>query len=111
MKEQMGWRAVLRSVKEQAPYWAEKMPEMPTLLHEYLRTQKHQIEHQQAATLAIVRSQRQFAWRLWWGMTGAALLVSTAVLWSSNQPVWLTSLSGVLTVFSIAISWRKASHN
>ncbi|MGQ4277175.1 ubiquinone biosynthesis regulatory protein kinase UbiB [Pseudidiomarina sp. E22-M8] len=111
MKEQLGWRAVLRSVQEQAPYWAEKMPEMPTLLYDYLSTQKHQIEQQQAATQALVKSQRQFAWRLWWGMASAALLVSTTLLWISGQPVWLTSVTGVLTVVSIAMSWRKASHN
>lgn len=107
MKEQLGWRAVLRSVKEQAPYWAEKMPEMPTLLYDYLSTQKHQIAQQQVAAQAIVTSQRQFAWRMWWGIASGALLVSSALFWVTGQHIGLTSASGALTVVSIAMSWRK----
>ena len=38
MQEQIGWRALLRNVKEQAPYWAEKLPEMPGLLYDNIAT-------------------------------------------------------------------------
>ncbi|CAB0151310.1 putative protein kinase UbiB [Pseudidiomarina piscicola] len=109
MKEQLGWRAVLRSVKEQAPYWAEKMPEMPTLLYDYLSTQKYQIAQQQAAAQALVHSQRQFAWRIWWGIASGALVVATALFWVTEQSHWLTAASGIFSVVSIAMSWRKVS--
>ncbi len=109
MKEQLGWRAVLRSVKEQAPYWAEKMPEMPTLLYDYLSTQKHQIAQQQATAQAVVQSQRQLAWRVWWGIASGALVVATALFWVTEQSHWLTAASGLFTAVSIAMSWRKAS--
>lgn len=107
MKEQLGWRAVLRSVKEHAPYWAEKMPEMPTLLYDYLSTQKHQVAQQQLATQALLAGQKKMAWRIWWGLMSTATFVSTTLLWVTEQNHWLTALSGVATLASIIMSWRK----
>jgi len=34
--EQLGWRALLRNVKEEAPYWANTLPQLPRLLHKSL---------------------------------------------------------------------------
>lgn len=107
MQEQLGWRAVLRSVKEHAPYWAEKLPEMPTLLYDYLHTQKHQVEQQQLATQALLASHKKMAWRVWWGLMSTATFVSTTLLWVTEQDHWLTASSGLLTLVSIVMSWRK----
>lgn len=110
MQEQLGWRAVLRSVKEHAPYWAEKMPEMPTLLYDYLRNQRHMVEQQQAATAALIHSQRKHSWRIWWGLASAATVVTTALFWVSGQPVWLTASSAVVAIASIMMSWRQPAN-
>ena len=48
VKQQMGPWAVLRQIKENLPFWAEKLPEMPTLLHSYL--QQHPRSQQQLLT-------------------------------------------------------------
>jgi len=36
MSEQIGWRALLRTLKNEAPYWAANLPELPRLLHRAL---------------------------------------------------------------------------
>jgi ubiquinone biosynthesis protein len=36
MSEQIGWRALLRTLKNEAPYWAATLPELPRLLHRAL---------------------------------------------------------------------------
>ena len=36
MDEQVGWRALLRTLKSEAPYWAATLPELPRLLHRAL---------------------------------------------------------------------------
>jgi ubiquinone biosynthesis protein len=33
MDEQMGWRAVARRVKDEAPEWARTLPQLPRLVH------------------------------------------------------------------------------
>lgn len=36
MSEQVGWRALVRHLREEAPQWSQIMPELPRLLHRYL---------------------------------------------------------------------------
>lgn len=106
MHEQLGWRAVLRSVKEHAPYWAEKLPEMPTLLYDYLRTQKSHVEQQRHVSAALIASQRAMAWRIWWGVASGATLLTSVLLWVTEQHAGVTAVSAAATVVSIFMSWR-----
>jgi ubiquinone biosynthesis protein len=47
VKEQMGVKAVFSKIKDNLPFWNEKLPEIPDLVYDYLKTDKaHQ--HQQA---------------------------------------------------------------
>jgi len=36
MSEQVGWRGLLRTLRREAPYWAETLPAIPRLLHRLL---------------------------------------------------------------------------
>jgi ubiquinone biosynthesis protein len=40
MDEQVGWRALLRAVKREAPYWAAALPQLPRLVHRLLAEDK-----------------------------------------------------------------------
>lgn len=42
LKKQLGPRAFLRKVREYAPYWAEKLPEIPELVYQALLDQRKQ---------------------------------------------------------------------
>jgi ubiquinone biosynthesis protein len=50
VKEQMGVKAVFSKVKDNLPFWNEKLPEIPDLVYEYLKTGK---ENQQQQTLLM----------------------------------------------------------
>jgi ubiquinone biosynthesis protein len=39
MSEQIGWRALVRQVREEAPLWATVFPQLPRLLHRMLERQ------------------------------------------------------------------------
>src|SRR5258707_6728566 len=36
MGEQIGWRGVLRTVRQEAPFWAATLPQLPRLVHRAL---------------------------------------------------------------------------
>src|SRR5207237_10217860 len=36
MSEQIGWRGLLRTLRHEAPYWANTLPQLPRLLHRAL---------------------------------------------------------------------------
>jgi ubiquinone biosynthesis protein len=40
MNEQIGWRALLRNVKRESPYWAATLPQLPRLLHRALSDER-----------------------------------------------------------------------
>jgi ubiquinone biosynthesis protein len=40
MDDQVGWRALLRNVKREAPYWAATMPQLPRLVHRVLADER-----------------------------------------------------------------------
>jgi len=77
MSEQIGWRGMLRTLKEEAPQWAITLPKLPRLLHEAMtRDPMQKIE--QGFTL-LMAEQRQ---RNQWLMLIAALLATLTVsLW------------------------------
>jgi ubiquinone biosynthesis protein len=36
MSEQIGWRGFVRTLRQEAPYWANTLPQLPRLLHRAL---------------------------------------------------------------------------
>ena len=46
VKEQMGVKAVYSKIKANLPFWNEKLPEMPDLVYDYLKTSREN-QHQQ----------------------------------------------------------------
>ena len=40
MSEQLGWRAMVRGLKQEAPNWARTLPQLPRLVHHVLKREK-----------------------------------------------------------------------
>lgn len=82
VKEQMGVKAVIGKIKDNLPFWNEKLPEIPDLVYDYLQSGKK--SHQQHALLIqSIKSQQahQHKWLLVTIMC-SALLISVAVVFS-----------------------------
>jgi ubiquinone biosynthesis protein len=58
VKEQMGIKAVIKKVKENLPFWNEKLPEIPDLVYDYLKTNRA-AQRQQLMTLKQIQLQQQ----------------------------------------------------
>jgi ubiquinone biosynthesis protein len=43
MDEQMGWRALLKQVKQEAPYWGTLLPQLPRLVHRALASDEAKV--------------------------------------------------------------------
>lgn len=108
MQEQVGWRAVWRSVKEQAPRWAEKLPEMPMLLYDTLHTMRVQQRQELSIKAQQVQIMQQVEAKRWWTMLAASLTVGTTVLYASNLSLGVTYGAAVASVLTWVVAWRKA---
>ncbi|MCU4675181.1 ubiquinone biosynthesis regulatory protein kinase UbiB [Catenovulum sp. 2E275] len=58
VQQQVGLPAIFRSVKENAPFWGEKLPELPDLIYDALKHQRQQ-QDQQQALLNLLQQQKQ----------------------------------------------------
>jgi len=107
MQEQMGWRAMLRSVQEQAPRWAEKLPEMPMLLYDTLTTMR--IHQRQEASLVIANEQlaRAVAVSRWWTMLAGSLTVTSGLFFASGVHEYATLGALAFSAVAWVCAWRK----
>jgi len=113
---QFGLRSIAKSVSKNAPSWAEKMPEIPALLHDYLLAQKEtellvreSIKEQRNTQYEIRRSSR-LNFR---AITASAFILSAFLLYGldtgkmivfGNAPLLTFMLGGLGTIILI-FSW------
>lgn len=57
MSEQVGWRGILRHVRDELPHWGAALPQIPRLLHE--RLSENALASLQASLEEITREQQQ----------------------------------------------------
>ncbi len=83
MSEQLGTRALLKTLKSQLPLWAETLPQLPTMIHDLAkRTQQGNLEIQwRSDEIRRLRQDLQRANRRSFAATiAAAMMVSAAVV-------------------------------
>ncbi len=77
MNEQIGWRAMLKQLRNEAPRYAQLLPELPRLLHDALERQARPQRNE--ALELLLREQRRtnrLLWVLLAGLVGAAAAVA-----------------------------------
>ncbi|MCA6954302.1 ubiquinone biosynthesis regulatory protein kinase UbiB [Pectobacterium polaris] len=108
LKQQVGLPAVFRALKEKAPFWAEKLPEVPELFYDGLR--QHKMLKQSVDKLAYelkTQQSRQGQSRYLLGI-GATLLISGTLLLISRVEADMVP-SGLMAAGIVAwiIGWRR----
>ncbi len=86
MNEQIGWRGLLDRLKNEAPRYAQLLPELPRLLHQALRQQGDPAERAalQAlpALLAEQRATRRLLQGLLWALAGFVMGLLATAFWT-----------------------------
>jgi ubiquinone biosynthesis protein len=58
MQEQVGWKAFVRAVQQEAPYWASTLPKLPRLAHRLLADERLDAFEQAVHALARENARR-----------------------------------------------------
>lgn len=111
MHEQVGPKSVLNAIKEKAPFWAEKLPELPELVYETLRQTRHQQRHFDQMFADFRRhSRRQGQARYLLGV-GASLLLAGVFLLTQKQHIEWGQISLAGAGLCWLLGWlRTRSH-
>ncbi|MDO6567958.1 ubiquinone biosynthesis regulatory protein kinase UbiB [Alteromonas sp. 1_MG-2023] len=107
MREQIGVGAMLKKVKDNLPFWSEKLPEMPDLLYDSLQQVKRLPLQQQRAQLVLLEQQKKGAQAMQWGVVGATFILLSAILPLYQLNWWAPVVSGVAGLGSWIMAWRK----
>ncbi len=94
MKNRVGPKALLRTVKEQAPEWLDKLPHMPQLVFDALQQVKRLDAHQRAQQQVLLQARNETARRRRRARAGGVVLLVLAVVLGAGDPEpWLQQLS------------------
>ena len=95
VQQQMGPAALWREVKANLPFWAEKMPEMPGLLHQYLQQGPKQQSSLLAALQQMQLQQQNQTKKLAYAILAGCSLLSAVLLLTSG---WSITAAGLVLV-------------
>ncbi|MDO6500310.1 ubiquinone biosynthesis regulatory protein kinase UbiB [Photobacterium sanguinicancri] len=105
MSRQVGPQAIVEAVKSKAPFWAEKLPELPELLYDSLRQGKAMNQRMDKLYDNFMESRRnQGQARFHFGI-GATLVVCSAILFSNHVETY-PAVSAAMGVTFWLLGWR-----
>jgi ubiquinone biosynthesis protein len=107
MKEQMGPKALLNQLKENLPFWSEKLPEMPDLLYDALRQLKQlplQLDQQH---LDSVKLQGNIQKARMYSKVAITFSIITAVLHVFEQHWGLSGGSATIALVAWYLSFKR----
>jgi len=108
LKKQVGPRAFLHRVRENMPYWSEKLPEIPGLIYDVLNQTREQNEFQRFNQRMIILSKKRYLRYFMLGL-GSAFLISSLVLGLKIQStVPLLVGVGLIALLMGIISCKKS---
>ncbi|MDX2320687.1 MAG: ubiquinone biosynthesis regulatory protein kinase UbiB [Moritella sp.] len=105
VKEQMGPQAVFSAVKQRAPFWAEKLPELPELVFDTLtKATKQQAKLDKLFTQAeqFTQNQAQSGKGRYLLSVGGVIMLCAAIVYNSDSTslaLTLASIGSGITVF------------
>ncbi|WP_353573236.1 ubiquinone biosynthesis regulatory protein kinase UbiB [Candidatus Albibeggiatoa sp. nov. BB20] len=116
MDERVGLRALINGIKTQIPLWAEKMPDLPVLIHENLTQRQSERKQLQKLTteLQLMRTEMQQRQKQQRSLIfGSVLILSSSILFglqiesiSWNMPL-IAGLLAILGIILILWDWIR----
>ena len=108
MKEQIGFSAMFTKVKANLPFWSEKLPEMPDLLHDTLKQMKRMPLYIDRNHQELTRLQLNATKANHYVVVGATFIIVAALL-----PIYVNHwayplVSGMTGVACWVQAWRKS---
>ncbi len=109
LKEQMGAKALYQGIKNNAPFWAEKMPELPNLIYDNLKqSRRNQLQQHQNQQQLIANQHKQQKSQFWL-IIGATLLICATLIYQAIGVSWPPLIMGSTGIIAWLIAWKSKS--
>lgn len=104
MKERMGVKAMIKNIKQQAPDWIEKLPQIPQLVFDNLQQNRQASELEYQRMVALQQAQEQRSRNTRRTLLLAATLAAATALAEPTILSWVESLPGYAWL-PAALAW------
>lgn len=104
VKEQMGIKAVFTKIKENLPFWNEKLPEIPDLIYDYLKANKETQQQQTQLLTQLTEQQNSNNKQLIYSVFATGTLIGSALFFGQSQLIFAASsltLSALFTLLAL----------
>lgn len=100
VQEQVGPKAVARGIRDNLPFWGEKLPQIPDLVYDYLKAGRLEHSNQVALHNQLANLQRK-------GFTGIGLLIigATCLVIATLSYIHHVSILSICAAFVGGLSW------
>ncbi|XOV79948.1 MAG: ubiquinone biosynthesis regulatory protein kinase UbiB [Aestuariibacter sp.] len=107
MKEQIGLSAMLHKVKNNLPFWSEKLPDVPDLVFDSMKQLKTLPEFQRKLHEDMLKRQRENSKAIVYAVAGGVCFMVAALLPVYQLPIWTIALLCLLGAGAWGKSWVK----
>jgi ubiquinone biosynthesis protein len=117
LRKQVGPRAFLRKIREYAPYWAERVPEIPDLAYQIMLKLRHLQKNPKCLYCAIKKEKEQTSKKSFWFIglgIGTACIVWVLLglgfrtfLHLAPNYLWILGIGGLALFLGAMINLRK----
>jgi ubiquinone biosynthesis protein len=99
VKEQMGVKAVFSKIKENLPFWNEKLPEIPDLIYDYLKAGKEAHLNQSQLMTRLAQHQQVNNQKLVYGVLATGFIIGGALLFNQENMIAAIGCSTATLIF------------
>ncbi|MGB5445420.1 MAG: ubiquinone biosynthesis regulatory protein kinase UbiB [Psychromonas sp.] len=108
MKDQVSPKTLIKSIKQKAPFWLEKLPELPELIYYNLAQAKSQQKQLTLLTESFNKQQQKNTKTNFYIAAAVTLTIISGLAYLQAN-LNLTLLSGIPSIFAWLLAWRHAN--
>jgi ubiquinone biosynthesis protein len=111
MAQQVGPKAMFNKIKSNAPFWADKLPELPELIYDNLKLGRKLLGSQQQMLDKYLIYQHKAHKSNYLLITSAVLVICAAILYTQNITLWAPSACLGTGLALWMLGWRSRPKN
>jgi ubiquinone biosynthesis protein len=111
MAQQVGPKAMFNKMKSNAPFWADKLPELPELIYDNLKLGRKLLGTQQQMLDKYLTYQHKAHKSNYLLITSAVLVICAAILFTQNITLWASSSCLGTGLALWMLGWRSRPKN
>jgi ubiquinone biosynthesis protein len=111
MAQQVGPKAMFNKIKSNAPFWADKLPELPELIYDNLKLGRKLLGSQQQMLDKYLIYQHKAHKSNYLLITSAVLVICATILYTQNITLWAPSACLGTGLVLWMLGWRSRPKN